>query len=358
MRLSLQLITLVLIAGAITGIGAAQVAVNPIAPGVGNIQVTSTPSGATTILDDTYARTTPTTFTNVPAGYHTVEVYLSGYHSYYTGVNLYAGQTVYISATLSTAVTVGSLSVSSSPSGASVYVDGSYRGVTPCTVGNLLQGTHAVTLVKAGYYDWENKVTINAGQTTYLSPKLDPNPTAMYGSVSIVSNPSGADVYANGVYIGRTTSGYPLIYNQVSPGSYTVVLKKEGYQDFQRTQTVAAGQSYELACNLVPVPNPTTGSIAVTSSPYGAEVYINNAFKGLSPLTIDGFTPGAYSALLRLDGYQDWQSSVPVSAGSTAQVTAVLVPEPTPTVPATPVPTATQTPILPTTAVIGLMAGA
>jgi len=354
MRFSTLLITLILIAGAITGIGAAQQAMQPIAPGVGSIQVTSSPSGATVILDGTFSRITPTTFTDVPAGYHTVDIYLEGYFPYYSAVNVYSGQTAYISATLSTEVTVGSLSVDSYPTGASVYVDGAYRGVTPTVVGNLIKGTHPVTLVKAGYFDWENKVTIYAGQTTYLTPTLDPNPAAMYGSVSIVSNPSGADVYASGVYIGRTTSGYPLIYNQVRPGTYTVVLKKEGYQDFQRTQTVVAGQNYELVCNLVPVPNPTTGSIAVISSPYGAQVYINNVFRGLSPLTLDGFNPGAYSVLVRLNGYKDWQSSVPVSAGQTAQVTAVLIPEPIQT---TTVPTTTQTPILPTTAVIGLMAG-
>jgi hypothetical protein len=110
----------------------------------------------------------------------------------------------------------------------------------------------------------------------------------------------------------------------------------------------------------VPVPNPTTGGISITSNPLGAEAYVNNVFKGLTPVTVDGLTPGSYGVLVRLNGYQDWQSSVMVSSGKTEQVSAVLIPAPirTQTTPATPAPTPTQTPLLPATAVIGLLAGA
>jgi hypothetical protein len=109
----------------------------------------------------------------------------------------------------------------------------------------------------------------------------------------------------------------------------------------------------------VAVPNPTTGAISVSSVPSGADVYINNGFKGLSPITVESLTPGTYYVLVRLSGYQDWQSNTAVSAGSTAQVSAMLIPAPIRTeVPTTQAPAPTQTPLLPATAVIGLLAGA
>jgi hypothetical protein len=48
----------------------------------------------------------------------------------------------------------GSLSVASIPSHGRVYVDGAFRGVTPCTVDRLPVGTHLVVVRKTGYETW------------------------------------------------------------------------------------------------------------------------------------------------------------------------------------------------------------
>jgi hypothetical protein len=331
-------------------------------PQVGSISVSSSPSGATAVLDDTKTGLTPYTFTNVPVGTHAMQVYLSGYQTYYTTVSVQKGITSTVVASLAPTVTVGSLSITSTPTGASVYVDGTYRAVTPTTVGNLQAGVHSVNLYKAGYQDWATQVTITAGQTTYLSPTLTADPMPQYATVSLVSNPSGASVYSNGVYKGKTLPGTPIVSTQVVPGTYTLLLTKDGYQDYTTTGTVVAGKNYDIVANLVPVSKPTTGAIAVSSSPSGADVYVNNIFRGLSPLTVESLTPGVYTVLVRLSGYQDFMSTVSVSAGQTAQVSAVLIPaaiqtETTrQTLPPTSVPT--QTPISPVTAATGLLAGA
>ena len=72
---------------------------NPINP-VGNIYVTSSPSGATATLDSGDRQTTPCSFTGITPGYHTVQVTLPGYQSYSSSVNLQSGQTVNINANL------------------------------------------------------------------------------------------------------------------------------------------------------------------------------------------------------------------------------------------------------------------
>jgi hypothetical protein len=74
-----------------------------------------------------------------------------------------------------------------------------------------------------------------------------------------------------------------------------------------------------------------TGSIAVTSSPTGAEIYIDNAYKGITPLTVDGVAAGTHAVRVALAGYSDWSTSVQVGAGSTASASASLSAAPTPT---------------------------
>lgn len=317
----------------------------------GNIQVASTPSGAMITLDRSLYANTPYTYYNVPEGTHEVAVYLSGYQDYYTDVNVINQQTVYVNAMLQPTVTTGTLSVSSSPSGAAVYVDGSYRGVTATTIGNLVPGSHSVRLTKAGYLDWTGSASISAGATTYLNPTLAIDQQPQYATVSITSNPPGANVYGDGVYKGQTGSGTPLVSTQVVPGTHTLLITKTGYQDYSTTSTVVAGQNYNIDVTLNPVQNPTTGGISVVSAPSQANVYLNNAFKGLTPITLDSLAPGSYTVLVKLSGYQDWQTTQQVTAGQTAQISATLLPAGSAT------PTPTQTGLLPLTiiAAIGIL---
>jgi len=63
---------------------------------------------------------------------------------------------------------VGSIDVASSPSGASVYLDGTLKGTTPMTIKDLEVGTYKLILKKDGYSDWlRNAKVTNGGTTTY-----------------------------------------------------------------------------------------------------------------------------------------------------------------------------------------------
>jgi hypothetical protein len=68
----------------------------------------------------------------------------------------------------------GSLSVTTSPAGAAVLVDGVQRGISPATIPGLLAGNHTVLLKREGYQDFSAPVTITAGQTQTLTTTLSP----------------------------------------------------------------------------------------------------------------------------------------------------------------------------------------
>jgi len=290
----------------------------------GAVMVTSSPTGAICTLDGSQPQTTPFTYTSVPAGTHEISVYLSGYQTFYGSVCVGEGQIADVFAQLSPVITSGALAVGSVPEGAAVYVDGIYRGVTSTTVGNLAPGQHAVRLFKSGYQDWTGEVQIQKGVITSIGPALVKDPQPVYGTVSISSLPPGAEVYADGMYIGETREGSPLVFREVQPGTHTLLLTRTGHQDYTTTGVVRAGENYDLAISLTPNPQSTTGGISLASSPSGAEAFLDNAYRGLTPLTIDSLEPGTYQVHLKLSGYQDWQSAVPVMVGQTVQMSATL----------------------------------
>ncbi len=299
---------------------------------VGQIQVTSNPSGATVILDRTQSKMTPAYFSNIPVGSHEISVSLAGYQTHYTSVNVERGQSAAINVLFTPPVSTGTLSVSSSPGGAAVYVDGIYHGLTPATIGNLAPGQHTVLLRKAGYQDWQGPANIQAGTITTLSPVLASDPNPVFGTVSVTSTPAGASVYADGIYVGLTSPDRALVFTQVKPGYHELLLSKTGYQDYKTSGTVYAGQDLSLTVSLTQNPQtPDTGSIAIVSAPSGADVFLDNVYHGTTPLTLDAVGPGSHALLLRLGGYQDWQSQVTVTAGQTTQISATLAGTPTST---------------------------
>jgi hypothetical protein len=73
----------------------------------------------------------------------------------------------------------GSLSVQSNPSGASIYLNSAYRGITGTTITNLTPGSYRLVLQKDGYRSWTDTVVITPGNTTTESATLTLVPTVV-----------------------------------------------------------------------------------------------------------------------------------------------------------------------------------
>ena len=85
-----------------------------------------------------------------------------------------------------------------------------------------------------------------------------------------------------------------------------------------------------LSYTVRPITPPPTyyGRIIATSHPQGAKVYLDNVYKGVTPLNLDRVTTGQHRVKLVMAGYQDWSSYVSVSPSRTTTVSADLVPFP------------------------------
>jgi PEGA domain len=73
-----------------------------------------------------------------------------------------------------TQMSVGNLTVASSPMGASVLIDGVYYGVTPLDLTGIPAGNHMVRLALSGYYDYEGTIYIVPGQESSAFGTLPP----------------------------------------------------------------------------------------------------------------------------------------------------------------------------------------
>ncbi len=323
----------------------------PVSASAPAIQIYSDPSGANLVVDGYWYDTTPSTDYDVSNGWHTVYITMDGYQPYSESVYVQDGTTVVNAILVRNTPEVGSLDIGSQPSDADIWLDGYYRGSTPQVIGNLWIGNHKLIVKKAGYYDYTDTVNIGSaavyGYTAVLSPY---SPQPEYGSLQIDTNPGGAAVFVNGNYKGNTPAAYdPLYVTQLTPGTYTVKLVLPDYQVYTQDAVVQAGIVNDLHITLNPVtPGPTpdtTGQILVYSTPSGANLYLDNAYKGLTPLTLSDIPAGSHTVTLRMNGYQDFTKQVTVTAGSVADGSGTLSPSASPVKTTGPAPQPTKSPV-------------
>jgi len=118
------------------------------------------------------------------------------------------------------------VSVSSSPPGADVFINGERKGSTPGKF-QVSAGSAEVVISKTGAGRVTKVVSLKAGETKSLGTiELG----AEFGSLRIESNPPGASVTVDGQNTGRKT---PLIIKGVRRGKeHSVRLELDGYQSW------------------------------------------------------------------------------------------------------------------------------
>lgn len=58
-----------------------------------------------------------------------------------------------------------------------------------------------------------------------------------------------------------------------------------------------------------------SGTLQLTSSPAGSEIYLDNQYKGSTPSTISGVAPGNHTLEFRSSGYKSWKTTITVPSG-------------------------------------------
>lgn len=148
----------------------------------------------------------------------------------------------------------------------------------------------------------------------------NPPPTPATATLVADSRPQGADVYLDGRLQGRT----PLTLS-VNPGRHEVEFRLASYQSYRVTVNPKPGERVQVFAQLVP--EVRQGTLAVTSNPSGAEVYLDGALRGRTPLSLS-LPEGRYGVELRLAGYEPYRATVQVRRGETTRLDVRLTPVP------------------------------
>lgn len=163
--------------GALALLAVAFLAVQALRPRLGQIQVEAEPAGATVLIGQ--ARYQSPCSVELKPGDYRVKVHQQGYKSREETVHLAAGQTFKLSTRLEPAS--GSLTLTSNPKGARVFLEGKDRGVTPLELKGLPPQKFNLKLAKQGFKDSKHTVEVVAGKTsnlTFALEKIPPPPPA------------------------------------------------------------------------------------------------------------------------------------------------------------------------------------
>ncbi|HXY02288.1 MAG TPA: serine/threonine-protein kinase [Terriglobales bacterium] len=227
----------------------------PASPGIvaGQLSIDSTPQGAQITIDGKKL-TSPTPFNvaDLLPGHHTIVISKVGYTTETRAMDVASGSKSVISVQL--APTTAIVAITSDPAGAMVWIDGRDTGrTTPVQMSIDKPGSHTFTFKKQGYLDETTTANAQIGQTLQLTPALRPlgvtdeikiggkfkkvfggSETAGMGTVSIKTQPKGAQIAVNGRVVDKAS---PVVF-YLNPGNYVVDITMSGFKSLQKVITV------------------------------------------------------------------------------------------------------------------------
>jgi hypothetical protein len=206
----------------------------------------------------------------------------------------------------------GALKVLSEPAGAEITIDGKPMGITPLKIVNISAGLYRVALHLQGFLVSDSSVRIDADETRLLSHKLLPIPLPAAEkppappacTLIIKTTPPGAALSINGQPSGTT----PYRNDTLTPGSYKLRLEMAGYDPIEGSGTLNAGESRLIEKKLANL----NGSLAVTTLPSGAALFLNEQPSGKTPYRSEKVAPGPYTLRLEMAGYESLSENITV----------------------------------------------
>ncbi|MBT5532050.1 PEGA domain-containing protein [Candidatus Poribacteria bacterium] len=161
-------------------------------------------------------------------------------------------------------------------------------------------GTYKITVMKDGYAPEElPTVAIRPDEVTTLDVALKGYATLRYATM-----PPGVTVTVDGV-----VQTLPF---RTGEGAHKVKLNRPGYASVELDTTLTAGQGLDL----FPDWERVTADLAVTSDPPGAEVTLDHATWGKTPMTLDDVPAGEHELELSLPDHEPVRRRITVTETS------------------------------------------
>ena len=198
----------------------------------------------------------------------------------------------------------GFLLITSTPSGATLYLNGKEIGTTPKQLDQMV-GRYVVTAELGKYYHPARQdVTLTtAGAEVALTL------TPAFGGLKVTSEPSGANLWLDGQRMGVT----PYEDERKASGTYELRVVNEYHHSYVGEVTVDDGKitTEHLALKK------NCGTLEVTSDPPGAELWLDGESIGVTPYEDTRKPSGNYDLRVVHQHHLSHRGTVTVSDGQT-----------------------------------------
>jgi len=223
--------------------------------------------GAEVIVDGEPVGVTPLSRLELAAGEHTLTLRKDRYEALETSVSI-EGRSTAQALALELLPAWGTVTINTTPPGATVSVDGMDVGQTPLAA-EILAGDHEIVVKLAAHKAWTDTLQVVAREAVTL-PAISLE--AADGLVLLRSSPSNASVTVGGTYQGQTPLELAL-----PPGrEHEIVFFLNGYQEARRSLRSSPDEESTVNVTLEPI----TSSVLISATPADAEVYVNGELKG------------------------------------------------------------------------------
>jgi TPR repeat protein len=144
-------------------------------------------------------------------------------------------------------------------------------------------------------------------------------------TLTITTDPPQATVSLNNQYRGATDANGVLELHDLAAGNYQARVSSGGFLDATRSFSLNPHQNLSLPRIRL---RPATADLRFQTTPGGAQVYVNDEFKGGSSadgsLVVAKLPNGSYRVRVSLAGYNDWNQNVEVKPGAPVPVAVKL----------------------------------
>ena len=238
----------------------------------GKLRVDSDGVAASIIVDGVEAGKSPGEV-SVPPGQRTITLRAARYLDHVENVNIEGGGARQdLKATLQPSW--GTLKITAVPEGATVSIDGTEVGKAPASV-EADSGVRRITVAAADLKTWESSVVVKAGESLAIGPITLGQPDM---TLTLRSNPSGAEITVAGTYRGRT----PLSVDLPAGINHEIVATLPGHSNWSKTLFADAGKQVTLDAKLEPI----IAAVTVRGAPDDAELFIDGKSVGKTPQSL------------------------------------------------------------------------
>ncbi len=268
-----------------------------------NVFIKTNPENATIIWDEEIKGTNGIFKSN--AGKHQLKIELAGYGTINEEVNI-SDTNFSFEYTLKKEEMIP-LVISTSPKGATVYIDGI----------RIPQLTPFSKFYPKGQYELKiekDKYVTHTGSINVSPPKTEQTYTLIpdFGQLNISSlNQSGLNIYINGKPTPYRT---PAIIDSLAPNVYQLYAQNDTWMTDVQTIDLQRNKKESISLNAFR----TVGDIKITSEPSNLHIYMNNRLTEFTtPYTFKDLPPSEYSFYVKSQTYDASPQSVLLSKGKT-----------------------------------------